>query len=162
MFCVYKENLPKQIFFIFSIMKSYPKVVLSVGHTVVNRMSPFVRQIDFALDWAQIEAGRAVYRFVLLYYLPQRSWGKVIFSQASVVLFTRGGSASVHAGIPPPGTRHPPTWTRQAPPRPGRPPPGPGRHPPPPWRRAYWEIRAVCILLECNLVVTENCINSSL
>ena len=47
-------------------MKSYPKVVLSVGHTVVNRMSPFVRQIDFALDWAQIEAGRAVYRFVLV------------------------------------------------------------------------------------------------
>ena len=60
------ENLREKIVFIFSIMKSYPKVVLSVGHTVVNRMSPFVRQIDFALDWAQIEAGRAVYRFVLV------------------------------------------------------------------------------------------------
>ena len=47
-------------------MKSNPKVVLSVGHTVVNRMSPFVRQIDFALDWAQVESGRAVYRFVHL------------------------------------------------------------------------------------------------
>ena len=44
-----------------------------------------------------------------VYYLPQRSWGKVIFSQVSVMLFT-GGSASVHDGIPP---THPP-WTRQA------------------------------------------------
>ena len=34
------------------------------------------------------------------YYRPQRSWGKVIFSQASVILFT-GASASVHAGMPP-------------------------------------------------------------
>ena len=38
------------------------------------------------------------------YYRPQRSWGKVIFSQASVILST-GGSASVHAGIPPPCPR---------------------------------------------------------
>ena len=49
---------------IYSIMKAFPKIVLSVGHTVVNRMSPFVRQIDFALDWSQIEAGRALYRYV--------------------------------------------------------------------------------------------------
>ena len=69
------------------------------------------------------------------YYRPQRSWGKVIFSQASVILFRGGGSASVHAGIPPP--------------RPGRQPPRPGRHPPgtrqaPPQSRAYWEIRSTC------------------
>ena len=39
------------------------------------------------------------------FYRPQRSWGKVIFSQASVILLTGGGSASVNAGIPPgPGT----------------------------------------------------------
>ena len=41
---------------------------------------------------------------------PNEVWGKVIFSQASVILLT-GGSASVHAGIPPPGR-----------PPPGRPP----------------------------------------
>lgn len=45
------------------IMKEQPKVVLNVGHTVVQRMSGFVRQIDFALDWMLIEAGRALYRF---------------------------------------------------------------------------------------------------
>ena len=34
-------------------------------------------------------------------YRPQRSWGKVMFLQASVILSTGGGgSASVHAGIP--------------------------------------------------------------
>ena len=43
-------------------------------------------------------------------YRPQRSWAKVMFLQASVILSTGGGSASVHAGMP-------------APPRPGRPPP---------------------------------------
>ena len=63
-------------------------------------------------------------------YRPQRSWGKVMFSQASVILLT-GGSASVHAGIhthppwadppgadtppeqTPPGSRHP--WSRHPP-----------------------------------------------
>uniref|UniRef100_A0A668AMA0 lysophospholipase n=1 Tax=Myripristis murdjan TaxID=586833 RepID=A0A668AMA0_9TELE len=39
-----------------------PTVVLNVAHTVVRRMSSFVRQIDFALDWMAVEAGRAVYR----------------------------------------------------------------------------------------------------
>ena len=45
-----------------SIMKEHPKIVLNVAHTVVKRMSAFVRQIDFALDWMRIEAGRAVFR----------------------------------------------------------------------------------------------------
>lgn len=37
--------------------------MLNVAHTVVRRMSSFVRQIDFALDWMAVEAGRAVYRY---------------------------------------------------------------------------------------------------
>lgn len=44
------------------IMRAEPTVVLNVAHSVVRRMSPFVRQIDFALDWMAVEAGRAVYR----------------------------------------------------------------------------------------------------
>ena len=58
-------------------------------------------------------------------------WGKVIFSQVSVILLT-GGSASVHAGIPP---------SKENPP-PGRA-PLPGRHPiqgdPPPGRPPFRE-----------------------
>ncbi|KAM6337160.1 patatin-like phospholipase domain-containing protein 7 isoform 1-T1 [Alca torda] len=46
----------------YEIMREQPSVVLGVAHTVVKRMSPFVRQIDFALDWMEVEAGRAVYR----------------------------------------------------------------------------------------------------
>ena len=38
-------------------------MLLNIAHTVVRRMSPFVRQIDFALDWVAVEAGRAVYRY---------------------------------------------------------------------------------------------------
>uniref|UniRef100_A0AAY4BFK1 lysophospholipase n=1 Tax=Denticeps clupeoides TaxID=299321 RepID=A0AAY4BFK1_9TELE len=46
----------------YEIMRAEPWVVLNVAHTVVRRVSPFVRQIDFALDWMALEAGRAVYR----------------------------------------------------------------------------------------------------
>lgn len=46
-------------------MREEPRVVLNVAHTVVKRVSPFVRQIDFALDWMAVEAGRAVYRYLL-------------------------------------------------------------------------------------------------
>ena len=41
------------------------------------------------------------------HYRPQRSWAKVMFLQASVILLTGGVSASVHAGIHP-QSRHPP------------------------------------------------------
>ena len=59
------------------------------------------------------------------HYRPQRSWAKVIFSQACVC--PQGGSTSVHTGIyppesrpPPPPSRHPPwdqtsPWSRQPP-----------------------------------------------
>ncbi|CAH1271611.1 PNPLA7 [Branchiostoma lanceolatum] len=46
----------------YSIMRDCPHVVLNVAHAFVSRMSPFVRQIDFALDWMLIDAGRALYR----------------------------------------------------------------------------------------------------
>ncbi|TRY57684.1 hypothetical protein DNTS_025908 [Danionella cerebrum] len=46
----------------YEMMRAEPTVVLNVAHTVVRRMSSFVRQIDFALDWMAVEAGRAVYR----------------------------------------------------------------------------------------------------
>uniref|UniRef100_A0A673X5R3 Patatin like phospholipase domain containing 7 n=1 Tax=Salmo trutta TaxID=8032 RepID=A0A673X5R3_SALTR len=46
----------------YEIMREEPKVVLNVAHTVVKRVSGFVRQIDFALDWMAVEAGRTVYR----------------------------------------------------------------------------------------------------
>ena len=74
------------------------------------------------------------------FYRPQRSWAKVMFLQASVILSIGGGSASVHAGMPappdqadPPGTSKPPPPTRQIPPpAPGRP---PGTRDPPPQTR---------------------------
>uniref|UniRef100_A0A3B5M5S2 lysophospholipase n=1 Tax=Xiphophorus couchianus TaxID=32473 RepID=A0A3B5M5S2_9TELE len=46
----------------FYIMKEQPSVVLSVAHTVAARMSAFVRQMDFAIDWMAVEAGRALYQ----------------------------------------------------------------------------------------------------
>ncbi|XP_033927858.1 patatin-like phospholipase domain-containing protein 6 isoform X3 [Melopsittacus undulatus] len=46
----------------YDIMREQPSVVLTVAHIVVARMSPFVRQMDFAIDWIAVEAGRALYR----------------------------------------------------------------------------------------------------
>ncbi|XP_052697181.1 patatin-like phospholipase domain-containing protein 7 isoform X2 [Crassostrea angulata] len=46
----------------YSIMQAQPSVVLSCAHTSVVRMTPFVRQIDFALDWILTEAGKALFR----------------------------------------------------------------------------------------------------
>lgn len=43
-------------------MSEKPKIVLHVAHIVVRRLSPFVRQIDFAMDWTFVESGRALYR----------------------------------------------------------------------------------------------------
>ena len=44
-------------------MTKQPKLVLYLARAVINRLSPFVRQIDFALDRVYIESGRALYRY---------------------------------------------------------------------------------------------------
>ena len=68
------------------------------------------------------------------YYRPQRSWGKVIFSQASMILFMGGLPQCMLGYHPPPdqaGTS-------------------------PPEQSILGDTvneRAVCILLECNLVI---------
>lgn len=46
----------------YTIMRHQPTVVLAVAHTIVKRLSGFVRAIDFALDWVHIEAGKALFR----------------------------------------------------------------------------------------------------
>ena len=108
-------------------------------------------------------------------YRPQRSWAKVIFSQASVCPQGRGrGSASVHAGLyppdppgpdppgpdppreqTPPQTRPPgPDTSREQTPQGPRHPPG-SRHPPRSRLQHTVNERLVRILLECILVESE-------
>ena len=85
---------------------------------------------------------------VTFYYRPQRSWDKVIFSQACVC--PRGGSASAHAGIYPP-----PPGPGPDPPRADTPPgPDPLDQTPSPGSRLQRTVneRPVRILLECILV----------
>ncbi|XP_045626226.1 neuropathy target esterase sws isoform X2 [Procambarus clarkii] len=53
-------TITKETFY--AIIKETPEVVLHIANTVIRRMSPFVRQIDFALDWEHLEAGRALYK----------------------------------------------------------------------------------------------------
>lgn len=54
-------------FYNFRILRERPQAVLHLADTVVRRMSPFVRQVDFALDWVFIESGRALYRYYFFY-----------------------------------------------------------------------------------------------
>ncbi|XP_053318151.1 patatin-like phospholipase domain-containing protein 6 isoform X2 [Spea bombifrons] len=46
----------------YQILRSHPHVLLSVAHSVARRVSPFVRQVDFSIDWIGVEAGKELYR----------------------------------------------------------------------------------------------------
>lgn len=47
---------------VYALLRTRPKVVLNLSNLMVRRMSPFLRQIDFALEWMQVDAGRALYK----------------------------------------------------------------------------------------------------
>ena len=121
---------------------------------------------------------KPLYRNMLnrIYYRPQRSWGKVIFSQASVILFMGGGCLSACLDTTHPLAKRPPLVKQTPPARrspgkeaplarqtpwQGEPPPGkadpPGKEFPlarrPPVKCMLGDTvntQAVCILLECN------------
>lgn len=43
-------------------MRERPSTVVFIASTVVQKLSPLVRQCDYALDWIFLESGRAAYR----------------------------------------------------------------------------------------------------
>lgn len=43
-------------------MRERPWTVVYIANSVVRKLSPLVRQCDYALDWVFMESGRAVYR----------------------------------------------------------------------------------------------------
>lgn len=43
------------------ILGKRPRVILPVAHSVVFRLSSFVRSIDFAMDWEMCDSGRALF-----------------------------------------------------------------------------------------------------
>ena len=45
-----------------------------IANDLVRRLSPFVRQVDFALDWTELEAGKALYRYGLVYSSKIQVW----------------------------------------------------------------------------------------
>ncbi|CAG0883445.1 unnamed protein product [Cyprideis torosa] len=47
---------------LYSIMAVQPRVVLHIVNSLIRILSPVVRQVDFALDWTTMEAGKAIYR----------------------------------------------------------------------------------------------------
>ena len=75
------------VYHIFRLMREYPKVVLPVAYEIIKRLSSFVRNIDFALDWMVIDAGKSLYRYDNKYE-NQVPWIKVCCRQSR---YTKGG-----------------------------------------------------------------------
>lgn len=46
----------------YAVMREQPRIVLHAANSIVCRLSQFVRQIDFSLDWTHIESGKPLYR----------------------------------------------------------------------------------------------------
>ncbi|VDK48930.1 unnamed protein product, partial [Anisakis simplex] len=44
------------------LLEVHPEVILPVAESVVRRLSPFLRSVDFAIDWVLLDSGQAVYR----------------------------------------------------------------------------------------------------
>ena len=130
--------------------------VVSVGGGGESHLTPDMFKVDH-LEACMIgkravgillERFRVQFETVLLesyYYRPQRSWGKVMFLQVCVILFTGGGeylTSTPPDQVHPPGTRYTPLTrytsprTRYTPPDQVHPPsdqvhpspPGPGRY----------------------------------
>ncbi|XP_022650715.1 neuropathy target esterase sws-like isoform X3 [Varroa destructor] len=47
---------------IYSLLVNNPDAVLHLAANLIEKLSSFVRQIDFAMDWIQVDSGRTVYR----------------------------------------------------------------------------------------------------
>lgn len=47
---------------LYQILSEHPIAVCGIAADLVRRLSPFVHQVDFALDWMDLEAGKALYR----------------------------------------------------------------------------------------------------
>ncbi|CAB4032211.1 patatin-like phospholipase domain-containing 7 isoform X2 [Paramuricea clavata] len=50
---------------IYGILLQRPRVILNLSSTLTSRLTPLVRNIDYALDWVHMEAGRAIYRYAV-------------------------------------------------------------------------------------------------
>ena len=137
-------------------------------------MGGFPFGTTIVLHWVRSNFRQSDQRVSNLLSPANEVWGKVIFREVCVKnsVHRGGGSASVHAGIHPPSG--PGTPPEQTPPGPGNPqdqasprtmqppreqtPPSPREQAPPPPPPAVSDTankRAVYILLECNLVVTD-------
>ncbi|VEL07221.1 unnamed protein product [Protopolystoma xenopodis] len=52
--------MPREHFY--ALVRGYPGALFSISHLMTERMSPFLRQVDFALEWLTVKAGRALYK----------------------------------------------------------------------------------------------------
>ncbi|PAA57051.1 hypothetical protein BOX15_Mlig019176g2, partial [Macrostomum lignano] len=46
----------------YALMRAQPSLVLPLASLIVRRLSPFLRQVDFVLDWLCLESGKPLYK----------------------------------------------------------------------------------------------------
>lgn len=51
----------------FLLIRSHPQVLVNAAHLMSIRLSPLLRQADFALEWLAVDAGKALYKYAQLY-----------------------------------------------------------------------------------------------
>lgn len=52
--------MPRESFF--RLIRSHPQVLINAANLVSRRLSPLLRQADFALEWLGVDAGKALYK----------------------------------------------------------------------------------------------------
>uniref|UniRef100_A0A0K0F7K1 Neuropathy target esterase sws (inferred by orthology to a D. melanogaster protein) n=1 Tax=Strongyloides venezuelensis TaxID=75913 RepID=A0A0K0F7K1_STRVS len=45
------------------ILNECPEIALHVAYSIVRRLSPFIRAVDFALEWSLLDSGQALFRY---------------------------------------------------------------------------------------------------
>ena len=49
-----------------ALIEQKPSIVFPIAYSVLQRVSSFVRAIDFALGWILLDSGEALYRYIYI------------------------------------------------------------------------------------------------
>lgn len=47
--------------FLFRLFQQYPCAILPMANQIIKRLSPTIRKMDFGLEWAMAEGGKALF-----------------------------------------------------------------------------------------------------
>ena len=63
--------------------------LLRLSHEFTKRISLFVRQMDYALEWTSLEAGHALYRSAVKHILTKPHYDKVKLLKFTILIMVK-------------------------------------------------------------------------